>query len=118
MDYAPAVIAAPGKWYPGVDLVHTIGNMPAWGTDKNDTGNWHTAVLWMKDCIPRGAFTPPAPIKYTVTYNKGNKHFTNASTGLSIMADIDKNEATKAHLKKSPHDMDKQSRWDTVACEN
>ena len=91
--------------------------MPTWGTDRNDSGKWHTAVLWIQDCIPRSAYTPPPPISYLVTYNKKNKHFTNKNTGKSIVADLsDKNEATKAHLKVSPHDNDKASRWDTVSC--
>ena len=117
MDYAPAESGAPGKWYPGVDLVKTIGNMPSWGTDRSDSGKWHTAVLWMQDCIPRSAYTPPPPISYMVTYDKKNKHFTNSNTKKSIVADLsDKNEATKAHIKASPHDNDKASRWDTVPC--
>jgi len=47
MDYAAPEAAGPGKWYPGVDLVKTIGSMPGWGTDRSDKGGWHTAVLWI-----------------------------------------------------------------------
>jgi len=117
MDYAPGESAGPGKWYPGVNLVAATGNMPSWATDRNDSGKWHSSVLWIKDCIPKSAYNPPPPISYAVTYDKKNKHFTNKDTGKSIVADLsDKNEATKAHIAKSKHDFDKASRWDTVPC--
>lgn len=92
--------------------------MPAWGTDANNNGMWHTSVLWIKDCVPITGYTPPPPLMYTVTYDKANKHFTNKTTKKSIVADLsDKNEATTAHLWYSPHDMDKAARWDVVRCD-